>query len=442
MAIQIPSSDDDSKLFYLKTSGHAVYNFNQASESLYRNQPRFPFEYYININLDKVDSAKNYVETFFNTPEWMQIMPLVKTVDMPSMKIETNTLNQYNRMRISQTKMQFDPIKMVFHDVVDGKTLKFWEMYYRYYFSDGNEYGKNVYPYTQNNTSFNTENAENNTVRNIQGESSNAVNSPNNTIGDKSSLQNIVANTLNNHNFGFNLPQVQNVRNLIHTIEIFQVHAGRFNRVTLVNPRISAFTHSTLDYASSDRTVELTFLFEYEYAYYSLHNMQLGGNEQNNGSSNEHYQHGDFLDLPNSVFNAKTVDFLDTGMVDTSSDNTQDTGYNSQLPIWDVASAGQSSSQFAATDPRRLDVQSSSSSLSGFVDISPAPENVQSVPNIQTRPFESTAQRSSTVYSVGGQVVDKQEYDKYSALFDSDDFDNINSGYTMYADIDRAGNNV
>lgn len=130
-------------LFYEKSSRHATYNFNQDGQALYRNQPRFPFEYYININLNNVGSASSYISQFFNNPSWQQVMPLVKTVEMPSMKIETTPLNQYNRKRLSQTKIAYEPIKMVFHDVADGKTLKFWDMYYRYYFDDGNEPGKN-----------------------------------------------------------------------------------------------------------------------------------------------------------------------------------------------------------------------------------------------------------------------------------------------------------
>ena len=73
--------------FYEKSSRHATHTFNQDSQSLYRNQPRLPFEYYININLNQVGSAKEYISTYFNNADLSQIPPLVKTVEMPSMKI-------------------------------------------------------------------------------------------------------------------------------------------------------------------------------------------------------------------------------------------------------------------------------------------------------------------------------------------------------------------
>ena len=100
-------------------------------------------KHYIDIRLNKVGTADTYINQFFNNPTWTQIAPLVKTIEMPSFKIQTDVLNQYNRKRLSQTKIGFEPVKVVFHDVADGKTLKFWEMYYRYYFGDGNEPGKN-----------------------------------------------------------------------------------------------------------------------------------------------------------------------------------------------------------------------------------------------------------------------------------------------------------
>ena len=37
--------------YYTRNPRHASYNFNQESNALYRNQPRFPFEYYIDTNL-------------------------------------------------------------------------------------------------------------------------------------------------------------------------------------------------------------------------------------------------------------------------------------------------------------------------------------------------------------------------------------------------------
>lgn len=393
--------------FYEKNSRHATYNFNQEAQSLYRNQPRFPFEYYIDIKLNQVGTAGTYIQQYFNNPSWAQVQPLVKTVDMPSFKIETTPLNQYNRKRLSQTKIGFEPVKIVFHDVADGKTLKFWEMYYRYYFGDGNEPGMNMKrqatgkagPITTEQFLNNITPAFNPNLANLPASIKNTLNgnvftgnpSSTNQLGDKSATENIVADTLNNHLFGFNLPTVQNIRNLIQEIDIYQVRGGRFNQVTLVNPRISAFTHDVLNYAEGGKTLELTFTFEYEYAYYIIQNLKLGGTEENNNSSLEQFEHGEFLELPALAFNATLLDFIESNNPLLQSDNpiVQRLGKNVQSSIGAVTGA------FASDKVVR---RVSASALDGLANISPTPYHPTSQAKISTRPFNSSATRDSTAY--------------------------------------------
>lgn len=399
--------------FYEKSPRHSTYNFNQDGQALYRNQPRFPFEYYININLNNVGTAGQYIAQYFNNPSWAQIAPLVKTIEMPSMKIETTPLNQYNRKRLSQTKIAFEPVKVVFHDVADGKTLKFWEMYYRYYFADGSEPGMNEPKQTQQpNKTYSVESLIHNitpslnpnianlpsSVRNLfQSNAPTGRNSPTNTLGVKSALQNIVSDTIANHKFGFNLPTVQNIRNLIQTIDIYQVHGGRFNQVTLVNPRISAFTHDVLNYAEGGKTLELTFSFEYEYAYYTIQNMQLTdqaknrGGEENNNSSIEPFTHGEFLELPALAFNTTLMDFVESNNPLLQSDNPilQRIGKNTQAAL-----GGVTGSFLSDKVVRRV----SASALDGLAKINPTPYNPTSAAEIITQPFKSTAKRLSTAY--------------------------------------------
>lgn len=400
-------------LFYEKSSRHATYNFNQEGLSLYRNQPRFPFEYYININLNDVGTARQYIANYFNTTSWAQIAPLVKSIDMPAMKIDTQALNQYNRKRLSQTKIVFDPVKVVFHDVVDGKTLKFWDMYYRYYFADGNEPGMNEAKQTQQrNKTYSVESFMQNitpqvnpaianlpsSVRSLfQSNAPTNANSPTSTNGEKRKILDIVADNLENHNFGFNLPTVGGIRNLIQTIDIYQVHGGRFNQVTLVNPRITAFQHDVLNYATTDKTLELTFTFEYEYAYYTIQNMQLTdqeknrGGEVNNNSSIEPFTHGEFLELPALAFNTALMDFVESNNPLLQSDNPilQRIGKNTQSRIGTVTGA------FASDKVIR---PIGASVLDGLAKISPTPYHPTSIPEVDTRPFISAAQSVSSMY--------------------------------------------
>jgi len=395
--------------FYEKSPRHATYNFNQDALALYRNQPRVPFEYYININLNNVGTASRYISDYFNNPSWAQVMPLVKTIEMPSMKISTEHLNQYNRKRLSQTKIDYEPVKVVFHDVVDGKTLKFWEMYYRYYFSDGTEPGKNSAKSSQaNNKTYSVEELVKNITPKLnpdianlpasvksmfQSNSPSGSNSPVNTVGEKNALQNIVSDTLDNHHFGFNLPTVSNIRNLIQTIDIYQVHGGRFNQVTLVNPRIAAFTHDVLNYAEGAKTLELTFMIEYEYAYYTIQNMKLGNpdNQTNNNSTISQYSHGETLELPALAFNTTLLDFVESNNPLLTSDNPilQRIGKNTQSAIGTVTGSFLSDKVVRPI---------SASVLNGLAQINPTPYYTLGNPPVQARSFASAAQRDSTSY--------------------------------------------
>ena len=393
--------------YYEKSSHNATYVFNQESNSLYRNMPRVPFEYYINIRLNNVGTASTYINQYFNAASYSQIAPLVKTVEMPSFKIETTPLNQYNRKRLSQTKIAFEPVKVVFHDVVDGKTLKFWEMYYRYYFGDGTEPGMNSPKQSQaKNGTYSLESFLNNitpsinpnlanlpaSVKNLfQSNAPTNANSPTNTVGSKQNTDNIISNVLNSHQFGFNLPQVGDIRNLIQTLEIYQVHAGRFNQVTLVNPRVAAFTHDVLSYSEGGKTLELTFTFEYEYAYYTIQNLKLGGSETNNTSTIEQYTHGEYLELPALAFNATLNDFIESNNPLLNSDNPilQRIGKNTQSALSAVTGA------FASDQVVR---RVSASALDGLAKITPTPYHPAAAPQISTRPFASTATSTSTAY--------------------------------------------
>lgn len=380
---------------FLKSSQHAAFNFNQKGVDLYTNHPRFPFEYYININLNNITTAKEYIATFFGNEEWIMIAPLVKSIEMPSIKIETTALNQYNRKRLSQSKMSFEPVKVVFHDVVDGKTLKFWEMYYRYYFADGSESGKNQIKEYQDTvtTTYTREQG----VGGGQSTAAYAAKDPRridaspgttshtNTNGSKSSIQNIIAGSLDNHNFGFNLPTVKNIRNLIQTLDIYQVHGGRFNQVTLVNPRISAFTHDTLNYATSDKTLELTFTFEYEYAYYTIQNMKLGAGEENNSSTIEQFEHGNFLELPAAQFTTSMTDYVESNSQMSPSGDTiaPSSGQNTQNTLAGVTNA----------PTNTINARTTSSSYAAFLtdDTDNADYSFTTPPASQARSFDFRA---------------------------------------------------
>lgn len=246
---------------YLRTSRHATKNFGLLSNVITQNYPRHKFQYFVKINFNT--EAKSFVDSFLAADDQSMVFNLIKSVDMPSMNIDTTILNQYNKKRISQTKVNFEPISMSLWDVVDGKSLRLWEMYYMYYFKEGSTYSK---------LALNTGRGLNKKEFNID----------------------IITEQFNN-NYGFNLDRVGNNKYLIESIEIYQVHRAHFSKVELVRPRIESFNHDTLSFDESGGLMEFKLNFVYEDVIYANNNTALNEEEL------KVFQQSGYLDLTTAI---------------------------------------------------------------------------------------------------------------------------------------------
>lgn len=266
---------------HLRDSRHAAeaYGYNKAALST--GTPRFKFQYFVRINFNR--DLDTFVRAFLNREDQELITVAVKQVTMPSMQIASETLNQYNKKRISQTSIDFSPISITMHDTVDGKTLRFWEMYYEYYFKDGNAFEKNDL-----DGRGSTDRGFFETLFNGPG----GDGAPG--INKQEYANDIIADKFND-NQGYNLARVGNSKYLIDSIDIFQVHGGHFSRTAIVNPRITSFDHGTLDYEDTTGLVELKFDFAYESVVYANINEPLSDDEL------ERYRYGDFWEMANLI---------------------------------------------------------------------------------------------------------------------------------------------
>jgi hypothetical protein len=114
---------------YLKDYTHASKTFRTNG---YENAPRlkFLFHVYFTIN-DQIPALQD----LYNKDDW-RIGLLVKSIDLPRYQLDVETLNQYNRKRLIQKKIEYQPVRAVFHD--DGGDLirSMWYNYYAYYYKD------------------------------------------------------------------------------------------------------------------------------------------------------------------------------------------------------------------------------------------------------------------------------------------------------------------
>lgn len=289
---------------HLRDSRHAAnaYGFNKPDLS--NGTPRHKFEFFVKFNFNERDpNVRSFVRAFLNRADQDLVTQAVKSVTMPSMQIETEVLNQYNKKRISQKRINYTPVSMTFHDTVEGRMLRLWEMYYEYYFRDGVATEK-LNLGSQSGTSGGFVDA-------FLNRFFDAFNGVDAARLDRSEYPNDLLTNTFVDNYGYNIKRVGNSKYLIDNIEIYQVHGGKFSRTTIINPRVSAFNHDTLDYEDGSGLVEMRFDFEHEGVVYTNINEQLSEDEL------ERYRYGDFHELANLITirsKVKGRDFNNVGL--------------------------------------------------------------------------------------------------------------------------------
>ena len=121
---------------YLRDYTHASKTFRTNS---YQNAPKFKFLFHVYFEIDRdafagFNGGRAGTNVNFDTNFGI----LVKDVRLPSYNMNTVQLNQYNRKRIVQTKIKYDPVDITFHDDNGDTVNGLWEAYYTYYYNDSN----------------------------------------------------------------------------------------------------------------------------------------------------------------------------------------------------------------------------------------------------------------------------------------------------------------
>jgi hypothetical protein len=174
---------------------------------------------------------------------------LVKEVKLPAFSFDTTKLNQYNRKRIIQTKIRYDPIDITFHDDNGDIVNGLWESYYKYYYNDANVVGPV-----------------------LQG----ARGGPNGSGGSKQYNDRNIYSPLvsgDDKNWGFSGGQTNSVTGkkvpFFSDITVFGFNQHNFTAYTLVNPIITAFSHDTYNYSEGGGTMTNRMSIDYETVVYN-----------------------------------------------------------------------------------------------------------------------------------------------------------------------------
>jgi hypothetical protein len=191
---------------------------------------------------------------------------MVKTAQLPGYQIDVQTMNQYNRKRLVQTKINYNPCQIVFNDDQSDLIRNMWYQYYQYYYSDptykyGNTpnqkgtLGQLQIPEVLGGASY-TANDTYAASRAIQhwGLSGQGYNNP--------TLQSLSTSLLTGPASG-QLP-------FFNDITIYGLAQKSYAQYTMINPLITDWQHDTYDYSQGNGIVTHNMTIKYEAVkYYS-----------------------------------------------------------------------------------------------------------------------------------------------------------------------------
>lgn len=203
-----------------------------------RLAPKQKFLYHVsfNINTNALKSL-NFKYQHIN-----EINMLVKTAELPKFTVQTETLNQYNRKKVVQVKLDYQPVQIRFHDDNLGVVGQLWQNYFGYYYGDS-------------------------TAAKIPGSYNRNAMLNSNFIRGRYGLD-------NNSSIPF-----------FTDITIYQMAKRAYYSYKLINPVITAWNHDSLDY-SSNQPSEQSMTLAYESVVYNTGYVRPGDPP---GFAQEHY---------------------------------------------------------------------------------------------------------------------------------------------------------
>ena len=212
----------------------------------YKLMPKQKFLFHVVISTDE-----ELFFTKFSPSVRSELNMLVRSCDLPRYGMNLEEKVQYNKKMYTATRIQYEPVNIVFHDDHADTVNAFWKKYYEYYIADSVS------------VNFDLQ---------ISNQKDNYYDSKENYTNTK---------------YGLDTP-VQRKKPYLKSIEIFVLHKQRFTSMTLVNPVIGSFAHDNLDQADGAGVLSNTMQVFYETVIY-----KAGIVNKNNvpGFATVHYDH-------------------------------------------------------------------------------------------------------------------------------------------------------
>jgi hypothetical protein len=236
----------------LKDYEHAAKTFETNG---YQLSPRLKFLYHVFFNINTGQIPQLQAAYGSGTVETIGMM--VKSIDLPKYKIDTTVMNQYNRKRVIQSKIRYEPSRIQLHDDQSDLIRNMWYNYYTYYYKDPSQKYQSV-----PNTSG--------TLGMLQSMSN----------GFNYNTNDIYSQTLQSADWGFIGESYSDGTNtgtnstgkppFFRDITIYGLSQKKYASYVLINPIISQWNSDTYDYSEGGGTMKNDVTIEYETVkYYS-----------------------------------------------------------------------------------------------------------------------------------------------------------------------------
>ena len=242
------------------TSTQNLRDYTHASKvfttNSYELKPRFKFLFHVvfTINVGQIAAIRN--AKIFQPDQVYNLSLAVKTIDLPKYTINTETLNQYNRKRVVQTKINYDPVTVTFHDDGGDNIREMWYQYYSYYYKDPAQKYQNV-PVTNGS---------------IGGISNSATNMDYNArdIYNAERIANVNDWGFIGESYTDGPTTATGKPPFFRDIQIYGFDQHKYARYVLINPVITNWSHDQYDYSQSAGIMQNSMTIAYETVkYYS-----------------------------------------------------------------------------------------------------------------------------------------------------------------------------
>jgi hypothetical protein len=200
-------------------------DFQHASRmyvaNTYARAPKVGFLYFVQFNLNK---AALVDPTWGGSQKYIDMVGLlVKRMDLPKFNIATETLNQYNRKTVVQTKLTYGNVNIEFHDDNSDVTTNLWKNYYKFHCMDG-QYGRDKdHPIEFTDTKYGT----------------------------------------TDYRYGLRTDN-NSQQPFFNSIDVYVLHQQRFTQMTLINPKIVAWEHDSVSQEEGNKIMSNKMTLAYE----------------------------------------------------------------------------------------------------------------------------------------------------------------------------------